>query len=123
MIRRPPRSTLFPYTTLFRSLNPRTVRIYAAPTVVPTAGAASRMAQPIAQRRASFRPSTLEEVVVTAMRREERADTVPISMVVWTAAEMDASGVKGMTEIGYLTPGVEFDFDTIVSSGWRSNLV
>src|SRR2546430_7075291 len=24
MIRRPPRSTLFPYTTLFRSLNPRT---------------------------------------------------------------------------------------------------
>jgi len=28
-----------------------------------------------------------------------------------------------MTEIGYLTPGVEFDFDTIVSSGWRSNLV
>src|SRR5437660_5239227 len=26
MIRRPPRSTLFPYTTLFRSLSPRTVR-------------------------------------------------------------------------------------------------
>src|SRR5260221_6015548 len=24
MIRRPPRSTLFPYTTLFRSVNPRT---------------------------------------------------------------------------------------------------
>src|SRR3712207_9564079 len=26
MIRRPPRSTLFPYTTLFRSLNPSTLR-------------------------------------------------------------------------------------------------
>src|SRR2546427_3422929 len=26
MIRRPPRSTLFPYTTLFRSLSPRPVR-------------------------------------------------------------------------------------------------
>src|SRR5260370_10636809 len=26
MIRRPPRSTLFPYTTLFRSLNPRSRR-------------------------------------------------------------------------------------------------
>src|SRR5438477_9546357 len=26
MIRRPPRSTLFPYTTLFRSLKPRTLR-------------------------------------------------------------------------------------------------
>src|SRR5260370_4634035 len=27
MIRRPPRSTLFPYTTLFRSRNPRHVRL------------------------------------------------------------------------------------------------
>src|SRR5258708_30365590 len=26
MIRRPPRSTLFPYTTLFRSLNPQSAR-------------------------------------------------------------------------------------------------
>src|SRR5947199_5159051 len=28
MIRRPPRSTLFPYTTLFRSLSPRNVAHY-----------------------------------------------------------------------------------------------
>src|SRR2546429_6849725 len=34
MIRRPPRSTLFPYTTLFRSQTPRTIRrrnTYPAP--------------------------------------------------------------------------------------------
>src|SRR2546425_3583226 len=31
MIRRPPRSTLFPYTTLFRSLPPLDRRIYGAP--------------------------------------------------------------------------------------------
>src|SRR2546426_12290555 len=44
MIRRPPRSTLFPYTTLFRSRYPLTARIgmtfyslwfYASKTVVP----------------------------------------------------------------------------------------
>src|SRR3712207_7828520 len=29
MIRRPPRSTLFPYTTLFRSLNPRSPAVEA----------------------------------------------------------------------------------------------
>src|SRR5438034_4843599 len=28
MIRRPPRSTLFPYTTLFRSVDPRTRRVH-----------------------------------------------------------------------------------------------
>jgi len=107
----------------FEFLNPRTVRIYAAPTVLPTAGAASRMAQPIAQRRASFRPSTLEEVVVTAMRREERADTVPISMMVWTQEAMEASGVKGMDEIGALTPGVEFDFDKIIGAAGYTSLI
>src|SRR2546429_733670 len=31
MIRRPPRSTLFPYTTLFRSLLPETRRLFDAP--------------------------------------------------------------------------------------------
>src|SRR3712207_8531239 len=30
MIRRPPRSTLFPYTTLFRSVRPGTRRLYAS---------------------------------------------------------------------------------------------
>src|SRR3712207_6862311 len=30
MIRRPPRSTLFPYTTLFRSLGPRALRRHAS---------------------------------------------------------------------------------------------
>src|SRR2546426_1611014 len=31
MIRRPPRSTLFPYTTLFRSLSPRSIDVLLAP--------------------------------------------------------------------------------------------
>src|SRR2546426_2192906 len=31
MIRRPPRSTLFPYTTLFRSINPLQVQRYQYP--------------------------------------------------------------------------------------------
>src|SRR2546428_7086180 len=36
MIRRPPRSTLFPYTTLFRSPNPLRIRcLRPAPTTAP----------------------------------------------------------------------------------------
>src|SRR5690349_22635733 len=31
MLRRPPRSTLFPYTTLFRSLRPLAVRVVVVP--------------------------------------------------------------------------------------------
>src|SRR5256885_5452576 len=50
MIRRPPRSTLFPYTTLFRSLPPRCVGVYAPrrsssarPPVVSTFSASNRL--------------------------------------------------------------------------------
>src|SRR4051812_50002149 len=32
MIRRPPRSTLFPYTTLFRSPNPAQPSVYSSPS-------------------------------------------------------------------------------------------
>src|SRR4051812_49864995 len=35
MIRRPPRSTLFPYTTLFRSLNPPLVAVSPLVTTAP----------------------------------------------------------------------------------------
>src|SRR5690349_23652697 len=38
MIRRPPRSTLFPYTTLFRSPTHRRGRREHEPPVLPTAG-------------------------------------------------------------------------------------
>src|SRR3989475_11984033 len=41
MIRRPPRSTLFPYTTLFRSRPPFTFNLDAVQEVVVTAGGAS----------------------------------------------------------------------------------
>src|SRR2546430_6005094 len=40
MIRRPPRSTLFPYTTLFRSTRRRTV---GNSTALPVAGAATHL--------------------------------------------------------------------------------
>src|SRR2546430_4269758 len=50
MIRRPPRSTLFPYTTLFRS--------HRARTLTPTAGQESRCAQPRQSRSSRDRKST-----------------------------------------------------------------
>src|SRR5262245_45806867 len=96
----------------FEFLNARTVRIYAAPTVVPTARAKSRASELSTQRHAALSPVALEEVVVTATRREEQLSKVPMSMAVWTQEAMEASGVKGIAEIGALTPDMEFDFGT-----------
>jgi outer membrane receptor protein involved in Fe transport len=97
----------------FEFLNPQTVRIFAGAT----------RSQPAVRKYSTLggsrRPSVdqaarLDEVLVTATRRMEEASSVPISMVVWSQEAMVASGVKGMPEIGALTPGVGFD--------WRSNI-
>src|SRR5687768_17627183 len=50
MIRRPPRSTLFPYTTLFRSV-PRPIVFFSPenPDDEPTALGAAELAAPLAQ--------------------------------------------------------------------------
>jgi iron complex outermembrane receptor protein len=107
----------------FEFLNPHTVRIYAPPpirqTVSQVAGASERQTS----RHGAAPLLALEEVIVTATRREESADKVPISMAVWTQEAMETSGIKSMTEIGALTPGVEFDFDSIAGSADYTNLV
>jgi len=106
----------------FQFLNPRTVRIYAPPprrTVFQVASAS----EPHTSRHRATPAVALEEVIVTATRREERAGKVPISMVVWTPEAMESSGVKGITEIGALTPGVEFDFDSVAAPGLYTTLV
>src|SRR4029077_7360154 len=82
----------------FEFLNARMVKIYA-PSIAPHP--ISRIA-PVSDHHVARQPAAralaLEEVVVTATRREERASDVPISMAVWTQEAMEASGVKGMTE-------------------------
>jgi outer membrane receptor protein involved in Fe transport len=62
----------------------------------------------------AFVPLTLEQVVVTARRRAEQLDRVPIDMAVWTEEAMEASQIKGITQIGALTPGVDFGSRTDV---------
>ena len=89
----------------FTFINARAVRIFA-----PDDTASSTTTEQEARRRTNSW-FALEEVVVTATRREEQVSKVPVSIAVWTEEAMEASGVKGMTEIAALTPGVEFGFD------------
>lgn len=49
-----------------------------------------------------------EEVVVTAQRRPERLSEVPISISVISAERMSAAGIGGTTDLGQVTPGLQF---------------
>src|SRR4051812_50011135 len=57
MIRRPPRSTLFPYTTLFRSASPRPGCRGRRATARPSSGAAAKKRRSRTWRRPSPRSS------------------------------------------------------------------
>jgi iron complex outermembrane recepter protein len=51
-------------------------------------------------------PRTLEEVMVTAQRREEKLQDVPISISVMDGAQLDSSTVEGISEALSRVPGV-----------------
>ncbi len=54
----------------------------------------------------------IEEVVVTATRREEKLSKIPISVSAFTDVKMDVLGVKSFADLARFTPGVTFDSTT-----------
>lgn len=51
---------------------------------------------------------TLDEIVVTASRRQEKLQDVPLAVTAVSAEQLAATGIKGLTDIQYTTPGVQF---------------
>ena len=51
-------------------------------------------------------PGTLEEVTVTAQRREQSLQSVPISVTALTADAMNASGISDLADLSVVTPGL-----------------
>ena len=50
----------------------------------------------------------LEEIVVTATRRSERLQDVPISVMAFSEEKMDAQGLKNIDDLSRLSPGLNF---------------
>src|ERR1700739_873150 len=50
--------------------------------------------------------SELQEIVVTAQKRSEDAQTVPVSLSVLTGADMQEQGFRDVSDLAHLVPGV-----------------
>src|SRR5438034_11458863 len=91
MIRRPPRSTLFPYTTLFRSRGarvPRAAREGAAKVAAP-----ARVPETAGVRGMSLAPDLLEILVCPKCKGPLEHRTAPAEALVWhTRRLIDAVG-------------------------------
>jgi len=65
--------------------------------------------------RAIEAPGALEEITVTAQRREARLQDTPISITAFTASAIDKLGVTNVEQLANLAPNVRFDFTAPVS--------
>ena len=59
----------------------------------------------------------LEEIVVTATRREERLQDVPISVLAMTQSNLDEEGLKTIDDLARLSPGLNLLRNGMSSSG------
>ena len=84
---------------------------HAGDAASPTgaAGPAAPAAQEVTGGGAGPRAEGLQEVVVTATRREEELSRVPISVTAMTQADLDQKGIKDFLDIARFTPGVSID--------------
>src|ERR1700733_7046544 len=80
----------------------RTLIITAGACAAPLAGANEAAAEPAAA-------GALEEVVVTATRREENISRVPISITAINQEALNQKGIEDFGDIARFTPGVAFD--------------
>jgi len=84
------------------------VLAFASPTV--PAMAADATAQPEAS-------GGLAEIVVTATRREERLQDVPISVAAFSQEKLDAQGLRNIDDLSRLSPGLNFQRNGMSSAG------
>jgi iron complex outermembrane recepter protein len=59
----------------------------------------------------------LEEIVVTATRREERLQDVPISVLAFTQDKLNQQGIKSIDDLSRLSPGLSFQRNGMSSAG------
>src|SRR5512144_2398371 len=99
--------------------------LLATSTVLATAIGASAHAQtqPATSAAAS---TTIEELVVTAQKREQSLQDVPVAVSAFTSEKRDLIGVNTITDLTNFTPGLEYnaqnDRNTLRGVGRNTNV-
>ena len=101
-------SLLLSTTAMAQSADAPPADSEAVATIATGDGATPVAAQAAAAAPDDTRPKSrmIEEVVVTAQKREENLQDVPISVNAFTAGTLDAKGVAGIDSLPNVTPGL-----------------
>jgi iron complex outermembrane recepter protein len=84
--------------------------------------ATSQLLWPAVSRSAAGEAETassggLEEIVVTATRRTERLQDVPVSVLAFGQEKLDSQGLKNIDDLSRLSPGLNFQRNGMSSAG------
>ena len=72
------------------------------------------------QAQAQEAGATLEEIVVTAQRREQNLQDVPISIIALTGAMLEEAGIRDPRDLQTFVPGMQFQSGTAGRSSTTS---
>ncbi len=97
-------------------MNSTGLRIPSAISFALWAVIANREANAAGDADSSAGAAVLQEVTVTAQRREENISRVPISISAFSQSDLDARDMKTLGDIASVTPGV--DFRPVGYSNW-----
>jgi len=75
------------------------------------AGVVAGAAAPVMSQTSMASPATLDEITVTARRREESLQEVPLSITAFSAADIQRAGIFTFGDVAKLTPSLVFDQD------------
>src|SRR5260221_8425282 len=102
MIRRPPRSTLFPYTTLFRSLTDQRTRDAARrrPAGCRGAGQLTSIERDRKSTRLNSSHTVISYAVFCLKKKKDRPDLAGCQLFDWLALLLDQErqGIRGVAE-------------------------
>lgn len=83
----------------------------SATASIPVASAEAAPADSVASDDAATRSGSrvIEEIVVTAQKREENLADVPISVAAFSGDKLEALGIDGPIDLPQITPGLQYD--------------
>lgn len=65
----------------------------------------------------------LEEIVVSARRREENVQDVPISITAYSGARLEQLGVENLADVAHFSPNMQFDATAAVSGSSAASTI
>lgn len=85
------------------------MRRFSRNAIAGGASALMLLSGAVAQAQNAATADTLEEIIVTAQRRSERLQDVPVTVTAFSAAEIAQARLRQLDDISSRTPGLNFD--------------